>query len=267
MFQAEALAISQACDLYEAQLEQGNTLPAAITIYSDSQSVLKALASRWIRSRTILSCIEKLNSVGRWASVQLCWVKGHSGVPGNERADRLAKASLSGGRRYERVIPRSAAYYRMAFKDFLYESWTRQWSSDQAFARQTRLWFPEPSFRKSRAIISLDREAFSRLIRWLSGFAFLRGLGAKINGEDGDDDSCRLCEEAVEKADHILRECPALNQHRWDCFGTYQLSSGMGWEVMAVHKFLSDQRVRSLEDSDPDDTGQDAYESSDAELR
>ena len=60
------------------------------------------------------------------------------------------------------------------------------------------------------------------------------------------------CAQAPEKVDHILRECPALNQHRWECFGTFQLAPGMPWEVSAGVKFLGDPRVSSLEDSTED---------------
>ena len=70
--QAEALAISQACDLHESELAKGTELPAAISIYSDSQAVLRALNSRWIKSRVIQACIEKLNALGVWTSIQLC---------------------------------------------------------------------------------------------------------------------------------------------------------------------------------------------------
>ena len=67
--QAEALAISQTCALYEQALAAGTKLPAAITIYSDSQSVLRALHSRWVKSTVDAACIESLNSIGEWASV------------------------------------------------------------------------------------------------------------------------------------------------------------------------------------------------------
>ena len=99
--------------------------------------------------------------------------------------------------------------------------------------------------------MGLAREDFSRAVRWLTGFAFLRDPNARINGDEAEeDDRCRLCAQAPEKADHVLRECPALQQLRWECFGAYHLDPGMAWEVAAVIKFLADPRVSSLEDSD-----------------
>ena len=106
------------------------------------------------------------------------------------------------------------------------------------------VWFDEPSFQKSRALLALDREAFSRCIRWLTGFAFLQAPNA-LRGLT-EDDNCRLCAIAPEKADHILRQCPALNQLRWESFGKFH------WEVKGLARFLQAERVRSLEDSEED---------------
>ena len=104
--------------------------------------------------------------------------------------------------------------------------------------------------RKSRALLGLDRNDFSRCIRWLTGFAFLRSKNFQLGLDDGD--ICRICAQAPEKAEHIFRECPALNQHRWECFGVFQLAPGVEWEVQSLLKFLADERVRSLEDSAED---------------
>ena len=72
----------------------------------------------------------------------------------------------------------------------------------------------------------------------------------------------------TEKADHILRECPALNQHRWECFGAFQLVGNVEWEVSALTQFLQDERVRTLEDSESTDDGPPPdYTSDEAELR
>ena len=52
VFQAEARAITRACKAVLAvMVEEG--VPNAITIYSDSQSVLQALNGRWITSKTV----------------------------------------------------------------------------------------------------------------------------------------------------------------------------------------------------------------------
>ena len=79
---------------------------------------------------------------------------------------------------------------------------------------------------------------------------------------------CRLCGQHPEKADHILRECTALLQHRWDSFGTPQFTPDMDWEVSGLRRFLQDARVSDLETSEDDDRQSLAsYVSEDDELR
>ena len=168
----------------------------------------------------------------------------------------------------EADIPRSSAYYRAAFKDHLYDMWERHWKSDPAFARQSRIWFGAPSFRKSRALLGENREEFSRAVRWLTGFAFLRAPNAARG--TSEQDICRLCATAPEKADHILLTCPTLNQLRWECFGAFQIQgSGFEWEVSSLLKFLSNERIKSLEDPEEDapDPPAGNWDSEDDELR
>ena len=80
VFQAGAMVITKACEAVSAVMaEEG--VPNAVTIYSDSQSVLQALNSCWITSKTVWECAYALMDLGKFVSGHLRWVKGHSRIP------------------------------------------------------------------------------------------------------------------------------------------------------------------------------------------
>ena len=59
VFQAEAMAITKACEAVSAVMaEEG--VPNAVTIYSNSQTLLQALNGRWITSKTVWECASAL---------------------------------------------------------------------------------------------------------------------------------------------------------------------------------------------------------------
>jgi ribonuclease HI len=92
------------------------TKPCEVTLYSDSQYLVKAFNEHWIESwvqkgwknaqkqpvkntdlwKRLLAAKEPHN-------VTFVWVKGHDGNPGNERCDRLATAAADGEKLLEDV--------------------------------------------------------------------------------------------------------------------------------------------------------------------
>ena len=69
--------------------------PSNIIFLSDSQAAIKAINSSQVKSRMIQDTISQLNTLGLTHKVELRWVPGHEGVPGNERADELAREGSS----------------------------------------------------------------------------------------------------------------------------------------------------------------------------
>ncbi len=72
--------------------------PCRVKLYSDSEYVVKALTQGWVQ-KWIKKRWKKVKNPDLWQllvevaekhQVQFIWVKGHAGIPGNERCDQLA---------------------------------------------------------------------------------------------------------------------------------------------------------------------------------
>lgn len=85
------------------------TKPCDVTLYSDSQYLVKAFNDHWIdgwiKKNWKRSGNEKVKNVDLWKrlleakkahNVEFCWVKGHNGHPQNERCDELATTAADG---------------------------------------------------------------------------------------------------------------------------------------------------------------------------
>ena len=86
------------------QYIQQQTLRRTV-IYSDSLSCLQTLENRNLEHpviREIVHLLTYLYSVG--SEIEFCWIPGHAGIPGNEKADRTAKHFID-NELYEIKIP------------------------------------------------------------------------------------------------------------------------------------------------------------------
>ncbi|KAJ8912793.1 hypothetical protein NQ315_002550 [Exocentrus adspersus] len=87
VFQAEVFAILMTAHREDVR----NCAEERIFICSDSQAALRAVSSPRTRSILVQECGDALESLAGQREVELVWVPGHMGIPGNERADQLAR--------------------------------------------------------------------------------------------------------------------------------------------------------------------------------
>lgn len=69
------------------------TKTCRVTIYSDSQYLIKTMNGEFCRSSNV-DLWNDIDFAAMRHEVTWCWVKGHNGNPNNERAHRLAEASM-----------------------------------------------------------------------------------------------------------------------------------------------------------------------------
>ncbi|XP_039758880.1 uncharacterized protein LOC120632909 [Pararge aegeria] len=91
VFQAECVGITTAAIAMTNRKVMNNK----IIINSDSQTVLRSLASSSTTSNLIYDCHNALETLAAYNDITLRWVKGHDGNPDNEAADSLARQATT----------------------------------------------------------------------------------------------------------------------------------------------------------------------------
>lgn len=117
VFQAEFLALRDAI-----QWSISQNIPR-VKIFSDSQSVLMATQNLYPRSDCVGAFLRNLANSS--LEVSCSWVRGHSGDPGNELADTLAKDALMLEDVFEHPYPQ--AELKAILKRVMLQEWTTRW--------------------------------------------------------------------------------------------------------------------------------------------
>ena len=92
--------------------------------------------------------------------------------------------------------------------------------------------------------MALPREEFSRVVRWLTGHAFLRLQNFRADLSVTLMSVCPYCSLRPERADRILLKCVRLRLLQAECFGPWDLRrTRPKWEVSQVLKFLASPKI------------------------
>ncbi|UYV60372.1 FZD5 [Cordylochernes scorpioides] len=179
-FQAELLAIRWAVRLVKEGYSRN-----AITIASDCRSALSAICTSGpVRSTLVAKIILALNTN---QNVNLCWVPGHCGIDGKERADRAAKnAAVLILEPSFSILPRSLA--RNHSRAAALDAWTEVYCQDHYNRHLRRI-----AHTPDRLLQFLPKTWFSGVL----GKTHLAHIVWRNN-----------------RLDHLLFRCPAFKQHR-----------------------------------------------------
>ncbi len=236
VFQAEVIAIHRACVLLK-ELETKR-----VTIFSDSQSALQALAAVQVTSLAVKNCIAELNDLAQAATVELKWVKGHAQHTGNEYADMEAKSGTTNvGNKIH--INKSYSHVKSIIYDSMEKKWNKRWDTLNT-CRQTKIWMPAVNKRKSKLLINQDRTTLGLIVQMLTGHTRLNRHESLINPEE--EPNCRYCLQEEETPWHVIGACPRLMNVRLDCFGLRFLEDIPEWTPQQLLKFCQKANLKEL---------------------
>ena len=210
VFQAEIMAIKEAL----SWLKKNVISARDIRIFSDSQAAIKSLESTSINSLVALDCRSSLVEMAEQFNIHLCWVPGHRDIPGNCKADELAKEGTT-----LPILPDNGtlgipiATRKLKLKLDAIESANLRWTSGSTCLATKQIW-PKLDLKRSKNLISLNRLHIGTTIGVITGHCLI-GKHATRLGLFAND-FCRSCmdEEEEETIPHLLCFCPALSRRR-----------------------------------------------------
>ncbi len=219
VFQAEVFAILECA----RHLLGENDWDKHIYICSDSQAALQALSNPKISSWVVSECADTLQRLAEKNRVTLMWVPGHSGIDGNEAADRLARqASSTPYWGPEPVIGIPKALVRTNLSNWEFNQHQLHWSVIDT-CRQAKYAVKGIDKKITKQLLSLPRSKLRPLVGLLTGhYLFNRHL---FNIGVVDTPLCPLCNAEDETSLHFLGACDALAEARGFIFGTRYLDT------------------------------------------
>jgi ribonuclease HI len=140
-------------------------------------------------------------------TVEVNWAPGHQDIPGNDRADELAKAGVE----LESAVTGTRAAGLRKAKGKLIGTWTKEWKSRPKSGRFAMADRMPPKLKTTERFIKTKREVFGRLIQCRTGHGFLGEYYKQFVPDENVDCPCG---EPFQTREHILRDCPKYQTHR-----------------------------------------------------
>ncbi|XP_045022876.1 uncharacterized protein LOC116932420 [Daphnia magna] len=205
IFTAEVTAIYQALKL----IYDMDDCPPEVIIYSDSSSAITAISSNSLSENEAVTATRKiiasLKSSGTRTS--LTWIPSHTGIEGNERADRLAAMECNtqdGERVNNSLSPKEMV-------SIIRANWAINLLRDQKTCKKSCIQM-RPRLGTIKWHQHGNRQVAICLHRLRSGHNRLNAFNHRIDPEA--DPSCRFGCAAIENTRHILESCPRNEEFR-----------------------------------------------------
>jgi ribonuclease HI len=218
VFDAEMAALAKAASLASDLIRDFPNL-THIAFFSDNSSAVRAItdpkpSSAQYFTLSFINHIRPLLETHHNLAVSVSWCPSHCDIPGNERADALAKEATSLGCQLPFSTTRSNAKRRA--KANTAKAWQKEWKNstkEGRFAIANRL---KPSLNPTNHFIALkDKwEIFGRVLQCRTGHAFTGEFRQAFLPLSPEPNTCPCNNSTMETRNHILRDCPRYNEHR-----------------------------------------------------
>jgi ribonuclease HI len=220
VFQAEVFAVLSCAE----RLQELDLKGKRVIIYSDSQACIRAIRGPRFTSRLVWDCAQALNNLGKANKVLVAWVPGHTGNPGNERADQLAKSgSSSSFVGPEPVVGVSTALRKTALQTWIRRQHHSRWRG-LTDCRQARELFEGPNLRFTRGLLSLPKQMVRTVVGAITGHNLLNRHKVIMRLQQVS--TCTACQEEPETSLHFLGQCPAWSRLRQRYMGSFLMEPG-----------------------------------------
>lgn len=203
-----------------------DTIGKAVSVFSDSQALLRAIASPRPASGQYLIQDLRNKASNAPAKIRFNWISAHSKVRGNEKADVLAKEAAEGranGRQdlpplLRNPLPISASSLKQEFHSTMKSRWNTEWLESPRRGRIEQLddTFPFNGYRERQ--YKLSRTHASLLLQVRSGHLPLNFYLHRMNKTESK--CCQACKDDLddvtptESITHFIYDCKAYAPQR-----------------------------------------------------